>query len=149
MNKLLKDKKEIHVLLDFIHNYPPEILPYGYYVGFSHSRAEVQRDIELQNPIIFTSQTSVCNTVNIEKGYRIFVYMLDKKTVVELKLGSIEGCDKEIRKAHNLEKMLLAGVFGQSNIDQIENRRMQQMEDLKEKCGDEDGFIVLNGKKEE
>lgn len=125
-----KDKKEIHVYLDFIHNYSAEVMPYGYYVGISHSRSELQRDIEEEKNIIFTTQTSACKTEYLELGYRIFVYLLDG-TVKELKFGHIDGLNKDIRMAHNLEKMLISGMFGQSNIDVIEDRHSKTFDDLK------------------
>lgn len=133
----IKDRREIHVLLDYIHNYPSEMLPYGYYIQFSHSRSELQRDIEEGKNVIFTSQTNACKTENLEKGYKIFVYMLDKKTVVELKLGHIEGCNKEIRKAHNLEKMMIAGIFGKSNINVVVDRHNRAFDKLKKKLEEE------------
>lgn len=63
--------------------------------------------------IIHTAQPHVCNTESLEQGYRIFAHMLDG-AVVEIKLGYIDGCSKQIRREHNLEKMLLAGCFGRA-----------------------------------
>jgi hypothetical protein len=60
---------------------------------------------------IDTTQSHVCSTKWLVKGFRIFVHMIDGE-VVELKLGYVDGCDREIRIAHNLEKMLLSNCFG-------------------------------------
>jgi len=127
----VRGRKEIHIFLDFIHNYPSDILKYGYYVGVSHSRAQFQRDVEEDRQFIFTSQTSACQTRYIEMGYRIFVYLLDH-TVVELKYGSVNG-SRVIREAHNLEKMLLSGTFGQANTDNYEDRLNKIFDELKMK----------------
>ncbi|MNL91038.1 hypothetical protein D3C81_07650 [compost metagenome] len=64
---------------------------------------------------INTTQTHVCSTLWLTRGYRIFVHMLDDE-VVEIKLGYIKGYSKEIRVEHNLEKLLLSGCFGKSTI---------------------------------
>lgn len=65
-----------------------------------------------------TTQTHVCSTKWLVKGYRIFVHMLNGE-VVEMKLGQIGNDNREIRVAHNLEKMLLAGCFGEATIDKM------------------------------
>lgn len=57
-----------------------------------------------------TVQPHFCGTEWILKGYRVFVHMLDDE-VVEMKLGQIKNSSKEIRKSHNLEKLLLANHF--------------------------------------
>jgi hypothetical protein len=65
-----------------------------------------------QDEMIHTTQPHVCSTKWLVKGYRIFVHMLDGK-VVEIKLGcENKNTDREIRISHNLEKLLLANVFG-------------------------------------
>ncbi len=45
-----------------------------------------------------------------EHGYRIFVHPADGKPY-ELRLGSNDCTDKEIREAHNLFRMWQAGAF--------------------------------------
>lgn len=77
---------------------------------------ETEKALNNNKEYINTTQPHVCNTVWIVKGYSIFVHMLDEK-IVEMKLGHIESCAKEIRVAHNLEKMLLAGCFGNATIE--------------------------------
>ena len=109
------NKKEIHIFLDFIHNYKSDVLEYGHYVGMRYSMAETQRDINRGHNIIFTYQTSACSTENLIKGYRIFVYMLDGQKV-EIKLGVDNACAKEIRVNHNIEKMLLGNMFGVASL---------------------------------
>ena len=45
---------------------------------------------------------------------RLFVHFYNEnhqEEVYEITLGSCEGTEKELRKAHNLERMLLAGSF--------------------------------------
>lgn len=63
-----------------------------------------------------TVQPHFCSTTWIVRGYKVFVHMLDNE-VVEMKLGHINGHPKEIRVAHNLEKMLLANCFGYATED--------------------------------
>ena len=58
-----------------------------------------------------TPQTHCCRTDWLAKGYRIFVHLLDGETI-EIKLGSNEKWAKEIRPAHNIERLLLANFFG-------------------------------------
>lgn len=65
------------------------------------------------NDRVDTVQPHFCSTTYLTKGYRIFVHMLDAE-VVEMKLGYINNCSKEIRIAHNLEKMLLSNCFGEA-----------------------------------
>jgi hypothetical protein len=64
-----------------------------------------------------STQTHVCSTKWLVKGYKIFVHMLDGE-VVEIVLGSgNKHTNKEIRIAHNLEKLLLANCFGYATRD--------------------------------
>jgi hypothetical protein len=80
------------------------------------SLAFTDKALEDEHIIINTVQPHVCSTTWIVKGYRIFVHMLDGKTV-EMKLGQIGDNPKEIRVAHNLERMLLANCFGLATRD--------------------------------
>ena len=76
---------------------------------------ETQEAINKGAYVIHTTQPHVCDSSNLAKGYRIFAHMLDGETV-EIKLGRIDNCEKQIRKEHNLAKMLLAGSFGKARI---------------------------------
>lgn len=58
---------------------------------------------------VHTTQTHFCQTRWLKQGYHIVVYT--EKGYIEMQLGNIIGCKKEIREAHNLERMLLAGSF--------------------------------------
>lgn len=53
--------------------------------------------------------TTIPYYLNFDYAERLFVHVDDE--VHEIKIGKTEGTDKEIRKAHNLEKMLMAGAF--------------------------------------
>lgn len=61
--------------------------------------------------VVNTTQPHFCSTRYLIDGFRLFVHMIDEE-IVEMKLGYIEGCSKEIRVEHNLEKMLMANKFG-------------------------------------
>lgn len=66
--------------------------------------------------MINTTQSHVCSTTWLTKGYRMFVHMIDDEEV-EIKLGHINNCDREIRLSHNLERLLLANCFGRAVED--------------------------------
>ena len=55
---------------------------------------------------IHTTQTHFCQ---FDYGRRLFVHANGE--VHEITLGECEGTDKEIREAHNIEKILIAGTF--------------------------------------
>lgn len=69
-------------------------------------------------PIIHTTVYHYCTTRLFELGYRIFIYPY-KGEMFELTLGACANTDREIRMAHNLEKMLFAGVFDTANTNVI------------------------------
>lgn len=75
-----------------------------------------EKALNNNNQRVDTTQPHVCSTTWLVRGYKVFVHMLDGE-VVEMKLGYIANNPKEIRVAHNLEKMLLAGCFGKSIIE--------------------------------
>ena len=65
--------------------------------------------IERGHEIIHTTSLVNLSFDLFDLGYRIFVHRRDKS--LECKLGSMNGTDKEIRRPHNILKMLIAGVF--------------------------------------
>ena len=71
-------------------------------------------DSELER--VNTVQPLFCCTIWFLKGYRLFVHMLDRKTV-EIKLGKMNETSREIRVYHNLEKMLLSNEFGLATMN--------------------------------
>jgi len=97
-------KKELHIWMKDNYNKNDSN---NLFLTFYSTETALNSNIEIIN----TTQPYFCSTTWILKGYRIFVHMLDDK-VVEIKLGYCEFADREIRKSHNLSKMLLSNVFG-------------------------------------
>lgn len=62
--------------------------------------------------IVNTTQTAF---LSFKYAERLFVVLDD--VVHEITLGKCEGTDKEIREAHNIEKMLLNRAFNWFNPD--------------------------------
>lgn len=54
--------------------------------------------------------TTLTHFLSFSYGKRLFVHTPDRK-VHEITLGECEGTDKDIRVAHNIEKLLIAGEF--------------------------------------
>ena len=98
--------KELHVYMGMTH---PMINTMS--ISLAETEWQLNHDVERIN----TPQTHVISTTWLVKGYRIFVHMLDDK-IVEMKLGYMGDNLKEIRVAHNLEKMVLAGCFGNATL---------------------------------
>ena len=111
--------KELHIWMGMSHP-----------TGMAISLEETEYQLNNNEERVDTPQTHVCSTKWIKAGYKIFVHMLDGKTV-EMKLGYIEGYPKEIRVAHNLEKLLLANVFGKARREKRRWKMMDKNELLK------------------
>lgn len=103
-------EKELHIWMGI--NYRKHIKLEDMFITLE----ETERALNENKECIHTTQPHVCSTRWIVKGYRVFVHMLNNE-VVEMKLGYINENMKEIRVAHNLEKMLLSGLFGQAIIE--------------------------------
>ena len=100
--------KELHIWMG--ENYSGEVSLDDLYLTIEATEYALNKGVEDR---IDTVQPHFCNTTYLVKGYRIFVHMLDDE-VVEMKLEYINNCAKEIRVAHNLEKMLLCNCFGKA-----------------------------------
>lgn len=71
---------------------------------------ETLRAIKREEPYIETVQMALLSTDLIKQGYKVFVRDADGE--YEITLG--DGCDrtdKELRIAHNIERMWKAGSF--------------------------------------
>ena len=74
--------------------------------------ADTEAAIKSGVAIINTTQPFVISTENMLKGYSLKVIMLDGEEI-EIKLGTEnKKKKKDIRLAHNLERMLLSNAFG-------------------------------------
>lgn len=90
---------ELHIYLD---KYPANTL---------HSYTETLEALENHQLVVNTTNTYFCKTEYIEKGYSLFIHFADG-TKTQIKFGFNESCNKELRKAHNIEKMMYANAFG-------------------------------------
>ncbi len=86
----------------------PRNLPVGhdFFIGYYQDR----RAIRFRCKNIHTDQTAVIYTELFALGYRVFFHF-KSGSVVEAKLGENE-CGQTITPYNNLERMLLAAVFG-------------------------------------
>ena len=91
--------KEIHFHLDF--SYDPDHT-FKTYDGTNWA-------IERGKDIIHTTSIANISLDLLDLGYRIFVHRNGR--VLECKLGSMDGTEKEIRKAHNILKLIMGHVF--------------------------------------
>ncbi len=92
--------KELHIWFDG--SYPENTL---------HLYKSAMDAVKNSIPKIHTTQTELANLRFIENyGYRLFIHTYTGE-VFEVTLGDCARTTKEIRPAHNLEKMLLNGAF--------------------------------------
>ena len=88
----------------------------GYYIyeDYIETKKMIQKALNDQDfdYIIHTTQPHFLSFDYLPA--RLFVHFYNKdnqEEIHEITLGSCEGTDKELREAHNLERMLLAGSF--------------------------------------
>ena len=93
-------EREIHIWMDKIGFDEFENTAY-----LCTTYAETRVMIDAEQEVVHTTQTHFCQ---FEFG-RIFVHANGE--VHEITKGECEGTEREIRQAHNLEKMLIAGEF--------------------------------------
>ena len=91
--------KEIHFHMDF--PFDP-VNTFKTYDGTKYA-------IEKRREIIHTTSIANISFDLLDLGFRIFVHRNGR--VLECKLGSMDGTEKEIRKAHNLLKMIMGHAF--------------------------------------
>lgn len=65
--------------------------------------------IEKGREIINTTSIANISFDLLDLGYRIFVHRNGR--VLECKLGSMDGTEKEIRRSHNILKLIMGHVF--------------------------------------
>lgn len=93
--------KEIHFYMDASYPFYADQVCMNY----DDTRSSIERGYE----VIHTTSLVNLSFDLLDLGYRIFVHRRGKS--LECKLGSMEGTYKEIRRPHNILKMLIAGVF--------------------------------------
>lgn len=80
-----------------------------------HSYVATKKAIEQGQDQIYTTQVALVSTSLIHAGYRIFIYPSVGKPF-EITLGKCANTSKEIREAHNLEKLLVNGGFDTDSV---------------------------------
>lgn len=80
-----------------------------------HSYVATKKAIEQGRARIDTTQVALVGTYLIHRGYRIFIYPA-KGIPFEITLGKCANTSREIREAHNLEKLLVNGGFDTDSV---------------------------------
>ena len=97
--------KEIHLYLNFDLEYWDKDISID--VDFHDAMWKFTHPELRDDDVLHTTQT---HFLRFHYGKRLFVHTPDRK-VHEITLGKCEGTNREIRKSHNIEKMLIAGEF--------------------------------------
>ncbi len=97
--------KEIHLYIKFDFDYWDKDIPV--IVDFYEAMLLFENPILRADNILHTTQT---HFLKFSYGERLFVHTADGK-VHEITLGECEGTGRNITRFHNIERMLLQGVF--------------------------------------
>lgn len=104
--------KEIHLHLKITNKKQTNLLYYEDYIG---TKRAIEKALESdKDEVIHTTQTHFLSFKYLPA--RLFVHCYNKSNeddeeIHEITLEHCEGTEKELRLAHNLERMLLAGSF--------------------------------------
>lgn len=96
----MKSEKEIH----FHKDYPLNGMA-GIYLTHNQTKDAIKR----KERLIHTTSLTNLSFDLLDDGYRIYLHENEK--VLECKLGSMEGTDKDIRRAHDIRRLVVAEVF--------------------------------------
>lgn len=96
--------KEIHFYLDKSYCDNPHAI-----CELVETYDETETQIDSKKEEIHTTSIANISFDLLDLGYRIFVHRNGQ--ILECKLGSMDGTEKEIRKAHNLLKLIMGHVF--------------------------------------
>ena len=97
-------KKELHIYMD-----GNSFEKYGIVTDIiptHETYVEADKAARGESPVVRTTQVACCS---FDYGRRVFIHY--KGETHEITIGKCEGTDKEIRKSHNIMRMLLTGAF--------------------------------------
>lgn len=100
--------KQLHVWLD--HEDFTKFANPSDFLCVSHARTITS--LKRRESIIHTTCTHFLTFDMMELGYRLFVHLPGNK-IHEIKIGDNDWTDRELRFAHNLERLLYAGAMGE------------------------------------
>lgn len=114
------EQKEIHFYKDYPYIVPEEIL----YITHNGTKLAIQASVK----VIHTTALTMLSFDLLDNGYRIFLH--ENERVLECKPG-MDGTEREVRRAHNILKMVVAGVFDEYFY---ENKTENDNESNDERC---------------
>ena len=94
------EEKEIHFYKDYPYDVPDEVL----LITHNGTKWAINNSVK----IIHTTALTMLSFDLLDLGYRIFLHENNK--VLECKPG-MDGTEKDVRRVHNILRMVVAGVF--------------------------------------
>lgn len=117
--------KEIHLHLKITNKKQANLL---YYEDYISTKRTIEKALESdKDEVIHTTQPHFLSFKYLPA--RLFVHLYnknDEEEVHEITLENCEGTEKELRPAHNLERMLLAGSFDWFNPNEEERMKVEE-----------------------